>query len=497
LAQVQEEFANHRGLQLVEANEQLVLAAMRAQAAAQDAASRFDELNALGQHDELTGLPNRSLMLDRLTTVLAVARRHGSRAAVMFIDLDEFKPVNDRLGHAVGDEVLRVAAQRLRSALRDSDTVSRFGGDEFLVLLTDLKHPNDATHIADKILLALAADGRVHERELTLAASVGIALYPEDGYDAATLIARADSAMYQAKRQGGARHRLAADPLALPAAGTASGHAAVNASDAAHTDVLREANERLVIAAIHAEERHDEATQAQLRHVQFLAMVAHELRNPLHPIRTAAELLGRVASGDAQLLRVETIIKNQVAHLARLVEDLLDGSRVSAGKFRLHLGHVDLAAVLRAAFDTCEAAVGARKQQFSLHLPSGLLAVRGDAQRLTQVFSNLLDNASKYTPSGGRIKMSLSRQAGGLAVSVSDTGAGITTDALPRIFDLFVQDERVEALDVGGLGIGLAVVRDLVEGHGGSVTAASAGRGLGSEFVVWLPAEHEAIVEPA
>jgi len=214
---VQEEFASQRGMQLVEANEQLVLAAIRAQAAAQDAASRFDELNAIGQHDALTGLPNRSLMLDRLTTALAVARRHGTRAAVMFIDLDEFKPVNDRLGHAVGDEVLQVASQRLRSALRDSDTVSRFGGDEFLVLLTDLKHPDDATYIAGKILLALAADGRVHERELTLAASVGIALYPEDGYDAATLIARADKAMYQAKREGGARHRFAMNPPAASA----------------------------------------------------------------------------------------------------------------------------------------------------------------------------------------------------------------------------------------------------------------------------------------
>ncbi len=496
LAQVQHEFAGQRGALMLAANEQLVLAAMRAQAAAQDAESQFDALNVISHHDVLTGLPNRALMLDRLQTALALARRQGTRAAVLFVDLDHFKPINDRLGHAVGDEVLQAAAERLRSALRDSDTVSRFGGDEFVVLLADVSQPADAAHIAAKMLLALAADGQVNGHALTLSASIGIALYPEDGDDADTLIARSDTAMYGAKRQGGAGYRFAHDieaarPEALP-----EPRPRVDTAAAAHATHLREANERLVLAAIRADERHEHAAQAQRRRVRFLAMLAHELRNALRPIGAALELLGRTAPDGARPpLRLELLVERQAALLARLADDLRDVARASTATFELRAGRIALTDVLCAAVDTWTASTTTRQQRVALQLPPDALPVRGDAQRLAQVFATLLDNASKHTPTGGRLTVSAAPHVGGHTVRIVDTGAGMTADALPGIVALFVRGARDDRVDAGGPGIGLAVVGELVVGHGGNVTATSAGPGRGSEFTVWLPMEPGA-VEP-
>jgi len=187
---------------LVEANEQLVLAALHAESVAETAVSELGELARSGQRDPLTNLPNRLLMLDRLESAIATARRRETRIAVLFIDLDHFKRINDTLGHAIGDEALKLAARRLQSAVRDSDTVSRHGGEEFLVLLPDISQAADAVSIAQKLLAALAAPARVGEHRLHLSASVGITIYPEDAEDAQTLISRADAAMYRSKRRG-------------------------------------------------------------------------------------------------------------------------------------------------------------------------------------------------------------------------------------------------------------------------------------------------------
>ncbi|HET7062691.1 MAG TPA: GGDEF domain-containing protein [Rudaea sp.] len=187
---------------LAEANEQLVLAALHAESVAETAVSELGELARLGQRDPLTGLPNRLLMLDRLESAIATARRHETRIAVLFIDLDNFKRINDTLGHAIGDEALKLAARRLQSAVRDSDTVSRHGGEEFLVLLPDISQAADTALIAQKLLAALAAPARAGGHRLQLSASVGITIYPEDAEDAQTLISRADAAMYRSKRRG-------------------------------------------------------------------------------------------------------------------------------------------------------------------------------------------------------------------------------------------------------------------------------------------------------
>jgi diguanylate cyclase (GGDEF)-like protein len=200
---------------LAEASEQLALAALHAESVAETAVSELGELARSGQRDPLTNLPNRMLMLDRLENAIATARRHETRIAVLFIDLDNFKRINDTLGHGIGDEALKLAARRLQSAVRDSDTVSRHGGEEFLVLLPDISQAADAASIAQKLLAALAAPARAGEHRLQISASVGITIYPEDAEDAQALISRADAAMYRSKRRGPGGFEFYAQKLSL------------------------------------------------------------------------------------------------------------------------------------------------------------------------------------------------------------------------------------------------------------------------------------------
>ena len=154
-------------------------------------------------------------MLDRLESAIATARRRETRIAVLFVDLDHFKRINDTLGHAIGDEALKLTARRLQSAVRDSDTVSRHGGEEFLVLLPDISQAADAVSIAQKLLAALAAPARAGEHRLHLSASIGITIYPEDAEDAQTLISRADAAMYRSKRRGAGGFEFYAQKLSM------------------------------------------------------------------------------------------------------------------------------------------------------------------------------------------------------------------------------------------------------------------------------------------
>lgn len=195
----------NRDAQLLEANEHLLLAVLQADRIAEAAMNDLDVVTHNSQRDPLTGTPHRGLMLDRLESAITLAHRRGTLIAVLFLDLDLFKQINDILGHKIGDEALQLVAKRLQSVLRDSDTVSRHGGDEFLVLLTELNQPADANLIAGKMLDVLAAPARVGDHLIHLSASLGIALYPQDGTDAANLIAQADAAMYVAKRAGGGR----------------------------------------------------------------------------------------------------------------------------------------------------------------------------------------------------------------------------------------------------------------------------------------------------
>jgi len=188
---------------LIEANAALVLSALHAEEVAASALSELEEITRTSQRDALTGTPNRALMLDRIESAIALSRRRGTRAALLFLDLDGFKQINDTLGHAAGDTVLRLVTRRLESVIRDSDTVSRHGGDEFLVLLAEIAHRADAALIAAKLLQALGEPGPQALPALpALSASVGIAIYPDDGREAQVLISNADAAMYQSKKRG-------------------------------------------------------------------------------------------------------------------------------------------------------------------------------------------------------------------------------------------------------------------------------------------------------
>lgn len=228
---------------------------------------------------------------------------------------------------------------------------------------------------------------------------------------------------------------------------------------------------------------------ADRRKDQFLAMLAHELRNPLAPIANAVAVLQAQASAAPEAARFLSMIDRQLGHLTRLVDDLLDVSRVTQGKVRLALAPMDLCEALQAGVELARAAIDARGHRLRLALPpSGQVWVRADATRLAQVVSNLLNNAAKYTEPGGRIELALSEEEDGRArIDVSDDGSGIRPALLPHIFDVFTQDERALDRAEGGLGLGLALVRSLVELHGGSVAARSAGPGCGSTFTIRLP----------
>ena len=495
LATLRDRAPTHGGTDLLEANEQLVLAALRAQAVAEAAERHRDEAARASLRDPLTDLPNRASMLDRLRLALASAQRRHTRLAVLFVDIDRFKQINDTFGHPVGDSVLQCVARRLASSVRETDTVGRFGGEEFLVLLDGLASTDDVLRIVAHLLAALARPEPTAGHAIELSASLGIALYPDDASDAATLIACSDAAMYRAKRRGPGGYEFYAtiergtDGLPIVHAEAASGppdrQPAGHAGTRARHDTLQEANGLLVASALHAQAQETRALEAHARALGSMATAAHELRNPLTPIRLAAGMLGEARDDLVQFTRLRDIIEAEVVHIARLVDDLVDGSRVVSGKLRLECEDADLATVLESAVLTCRPAMESRHQQLVVDLPPGdAMQLHADRIRLVQVFTNLLDNASKYTPEGGRISLVAARSPDALTVSVHDTGMGIPADALPRIFDIFVQDSAAAALRPGGLGIGLAIVRELVEAHGGTVVGSSGGQDLGSTFVV-------------
>jgi signal transduction histidine kinase len=232
--------------------------------------------------------------------------------------------------------------------------------------------------------------------------------------------------------------------------------------------------------------RADVLAEADRRKDEFLAMLAHELRNPLGAIANASYLLEQLDPSDKQV-RPVAIIRRQVQHLVRMVDDLLDVSRITRGKVELRHQEIDLNEVLRNAAESVRPLAEARQQSLRIDLPSGPLPLEGDATRLEQVFTNLLRNAVKFTNPQGHIEISALREGGEAVARVRDDGIGISTDLLPRIFDLFAQGEQGLDRSGAGLGIGLTLVRSLVEMHGGQVTARSEGPGRGSELEVRLP----------
>ena len=240
---------------------------------------------------------------------------------------------------------------------------------------------------------------------------------------------------------------------------------------------------------IHDKKAGEEELRLQSRRKdEFLAMLAHELRNPLAPISTAAHLLamGRLDAQRAQ--QTSEVIVRQVRHMTSLVDDLLDVSRVTRGLVALDLDTVDVPTVLASAVEQVRPLVDARGHALTVDVPDGLPPVAGDRVRLVQIVTNLLNNSAKYTPPGGTIAVEVASRAGSVVIDVRDNGAGIAAHVLPHVFELFTQAERTPDRSQGGLGIGLALVQSLVQLHGGTVAAFSAGLGEGSTFTVTLPA---------
>ncbi|MDQ6628528.1 MAG: ATP-binding protein [Pseudomonadota bacterium] len=253
-----------------------------------------------------------------------------------------------------------------------------------------------------------------------------------------------------------------------------------------HNAELRAANEKLIMATLNAQELRDAAQAARRRQEEFLAMLAHELRNPLGPIITAVGLLSRLGAKPVPEA-VLGMIRRQVQQMVRLLDDLLDAARVTEGKVTLQISQIDVADFIQQAVETCRDLIAAKGQRLSIDLPDESLAMNGDPARLVQVVTNLLQNAAKYTGDGGEIKIGASRQGDKIVLRVRDSGIGISPETLPHVFDLFVQDQRGLSRSEGGLGIGLTVVRRMVDLHGGVIEAFSKGRDQGSEFVVTLP----------
>lgn len=254
-------------------------------------------------------------------------------------------------------------------------------------------------------------------------------------------------------------------------------------------------NEALILGSVRQHELTDAADaenarvkEADIRKNEFLAMLAHELRNPLAPIRSMLEIMKR-ADGDGNLIKPAlSTIERQVQILIRLIDDLLDVSRISRDKLRLRREDVDLASVIRHVVDASRPACESARLELTVTLPPQPVYLHADPARLEQVFGNLLLNACKFTRPGGRIWLSAERRGADAVVTVRDSGIGITSDMLPKIFEMFAQGDQTLERTQGGLGIGLTLVRRLVTMHGGSVQAFSGGADRGSEFVVRLPA---------
>jgi signal transduction histidine kinase len=314
---------------------------------------------------------------------------------------------------------------------------------------------------------------------------------------------------YRAFGEHAANHPPMRGWLAAPLVGR-DGHniGLIQLSDKLEGDFTAEDEAILVqltqIASVAIENAHlvQNLREEDRRKDEFLATLAHELRNPLAPIRSGLQVLRMATADPAMAGEVHSMMERQVTQLVHLVDDLLDLSRISRGKIELRRQRVELASVVQQAIETSRPLIEANRHRLSVTLPPRPIAVEADTTRLAQVFSNLLNNAAKYTEPGGSIHLTIDQQDDQAVVTVRDSGIGISRDMLPKLFQMFTQFEPSREQSQGGLGIGLSLVKKLVEMHGGSVQAESEGVGMGSQFVVQLPVaaadnDAPAIVQPA
>jgi signal transduction histidine kinase len=253
------------------------------------------------------------------------------------------------------------------------------------------------------------------------------------------------------------------------------------------TAELAKLNEALRVEVLERKRVEEQLRLADRKKDEFLATLAHELRNPLSPLTAAVQLIGLEPENVSHVRELAAVMARQLGQLVRLIDDLLDVSRISGGKLQLRKAHVSLGEPIAAALDVSRPIIESARHALQVSLPPELLVLEGDQVRLTQIISNLLINAAKYTPPGGAIQLSVQAEAEHAVIRVRDTGVGIPLEMQSRIFDLFTQVDSSQTRTQGGLGIGLTLVKTLVEMHGGNVSVSSSGAGAGSEFTVRLP----------
>lgn len=250
---------------------------------------------------------------------------------------------------------------------------------------------------------------------------------------------------------------------------------------------LEETNRNLVTASDSMRQMKNDAEEVGRRQNEFIAMLAHELRGPMAPIAVAASLLEKLTDAHPKLPMVHGVLNRQVDNMKRLLDDLLDASRMSNGKIVFAKSPVFVADMVQAAVEIGQPFIDQREHTLNIMIEHDTMMVEGDPLRLAQVFSNLLINAAKFTPEGGEISIAAHQCGNMVEIAVVDNGVGIPAELLPRVFDLFTQGTRSMARTEGGLGIGLTMVHSIVLQHGGEVRVDSDGPGMGSEFVITLP----------
>lgn len=481
-----------RAAQLLAANEQLVLAIIRAQDEALAAAQALRDA-PIGRTREVAARGDGALLFNHLVHAMALAKRGGSRLGLLLVSIGNLVQLTDELGRAVGQQALEIAKQRLVAMVRVSDSVSALGANEFLVLLPSVKGADEALMVADSLIASIAMPVQLTGRTIQMRATVGLSVFPDDGSDGDALIDRATAAMYSARRRGlGSyffRDEAHSDARSTELRSSESNRTSAETEprEGAISDLQREANEQLLLATLHTQELLAAAELAHRHQTEFIGVVAHELRGPLGPISNAAVLLGYVKSPEPAVSAARKAIEGQVRQMSRLVSDLLDVTRINTGKLRLDIQRLDLSELVSEAIEGVQPTFTARSQTLRLNVAPPPMPINGDHVRLVQVVTNILSNASKYTPRDGEISLSLASSGDTASITVEDNGIGITPDALSHVFEPFVQESHATSFDSSGLGIGLSLVRELVHGHGGEVFASSGGPGTGSRFVVKLP----------
>ena len=447
-------------------------------------------IRQLAFHDPLTQLPNRRLLLDRLPQLISRAKREQSRLALLFIDLDRFKPINDEQGHEVGDWLLQSVAQRIQGCLRESDTAARIGGDEFVVLLPDLQADDDALAVAEKIRLALAQPFVTQDKVgLGVSSSIGVALYPDDGQTEQDLLRLTVTALThpvdRAETSGAFESLLAGHSPARPAKVQflhGDGHTMWVLLG---VSLITDADKR----PLHFVAQFLDVTaekEAEARRGQFLSHVSHELRSPLAVVHQFASLLvdgvGGPLTPDQEEILV--VLMRNVGQLRVMIDDLLEVTRADSGRLQVTCLPLALDDVLT------EATAGyiwiAKNSRIGLFLEYGdLPTVLADSERIREIIANLLDNALRFTPGGGQVTVEAVPQGDFVCVTVRDTGRGIRPEHMDRIFERFFQVDQRDKESRSGLGLGLPICRELIERQGGLIWAISElGKGTAVSFTV-------------